>query len=88
MSYDKDDEKTPARNYETRSDEALGETLNYGSFWGKWQRLAGKFGVEQRGIERVPEDERTDNKRPLLNVFTMWFSCNMVVSSFAIGECA
>lgn len=24
------------------------------------QRLAGKFGVEQRGIERVPEDERTD----------------------------
>ena len=62
--------------------------------------IAGKFGVEQRGIERVPEDERTDNKRPLLNVATMvsppqsadqdltrpqWLSANMVVSSFAIG---
>lgn len=26
----------------------------------KLQRIAGKFGVEQRGIERVPADERTD----------------------------
>ena len=24
------------------------------------QRFAGRFGVEQRGIERVPSDERTD----------------------------
>lgn len=30
------------------------------TFYGKLQRLAGKFKVEQRGIERVPEDERTD----------------------------
>lgn len=26
----------------------------------KLQRFAGRFGVEQRGIERVPADERTD----------------------------
>jgi hypothetical protein len=32
-----------------------GDTL-----YAKLQRLAGRFGVEQRGIERVPEDERTD----------------------------
>lgn len=39
--------------------------------------------IEQRGIERVPEDERTDTS--MLNVSTMWLSANMVVSSFAIG---
>lgn len=34
---------------------AAGDTL-----YAKLQRLAGRFGVEQRGIERVPDDERTD----------------------------
>jgi hypothetical protein len=28
------------------------------SLYAKAQRLAGRFGVEQRGIERVPSDER------------------------------
>jgi hypothetical protein len=31
------------------------------SIYAKLQRLAGKMKVEQRGIERVPEDERTDS---------------------------
>jgi hypothetical protein len=31
------------------------------SLYAKLQRLGGKMNVEQRGIERVPEDERTDN---------------------------
>jgi len=36
------------------------------------QRLAGKFNIEQRGIERVPENERTDTGvKGLLNVMTM-----------------
>jgi len=49
-------------------------------------RAAGKLGVEQRGIERVPEDERTDTGfKALLNVSTMWFSANMVVAAFALG---
>ncbi|CAI6337865.1 unnamed protein product [Periconia digitata] len=61
-----------------------GQTFEYGnSLYAKLQRLAGKFHVEQRGIERVPEDERDDNS--LLNVGTMWLSANMVISSFAIG---
>jgi len=30
------------------------------SFYAKAQRFATKFGVEARGIERVPSDERTD----------------------------
>lgn len=47
-----------------------GETFEYGtSTYAKLQRLAGKLHVEQRGIERVPDDERDDNS--LLNVGTM-----------------
>ena len=38
-----------------------GESFTYGnSTYAKLQTFAGKFGVEQRGIERVPESERTD----------------------------
>lgn len=52
----------------------------------KLLRLAGKLGVEQRGIERVPDDERTDTGfKALLNVSTMWLSANMVVAAFALG---
>jgi hypothetical protein len=50
-----------------------GETFDYGSgIRAKIMRFAGKLGVERRGIERVPEDERTDSGfRALLNVATM-----------------
>ncbi|KAF2458087.1 purine-cytosine permease [Lineolata rhizophorae] len=61
-----------------------GESFEYGdSLYAKLQRLAGKLKIEQRGVERVPEDERTDTS--YLNVGSMWLACNMVVSSFAIG---
>jgi len=61
-----------------------GETFDAGnSMYARLQRFAGKFGVEQRGIERVPENERTDTS--LHNIGTMWLAANMVVSSFAIG---
>lgn len=56
-----------------------GESFEYGNSWyAKMQRLAGKLNVEQRGIERVPENERTDDGfKALLNVATMvcCFSC-------------
>ncbi|KAJ5556257.1 hypothetical protein N7513_002098 [Penicillium frequentans] len=61
-----------------------GESFEYGdSMYARLQRLAGKLNVEQRGIERVPENERTDTS--YLNIGSMWFAANMVVSSFAIG---
>ncbi|KAI1392778.1 purine-cytosine permease [Hypoxylon trugodes] len=64
-----------------------GQDLTSGkSMYAKLQRFAGKFGVEQRGIERVPTDERTDSS--MVQVGTLWFSANMVVSSFAIGALA
>ncbi|KAJ0165907.1 Purine-cytosine permease fcyB [Colletotrichum tanaceti] len=56
------------------------------STYAKLQKLAGKLGVEQRGIERVPEDERINDA--VANVGTLWCSANMVVSSFAIGVLA
>ena len=40
------------------------------SIYAKLQRVAGKFNIEQRGIERVPENERTDLDG-LMNVGTM-----------------
>ena len=37
------------------------DSFAYGnSTYAKLQRAAGKLNIEQRGIERVPEDERTD----------------------------
>lgn len=64
-------EKRPA--YVLEDGAVPGEAFEYGnSFYAKAQRLAGKFKIEQRGIERVPEDERTDSGfRALLNVATM-----------------
>jgi len=63
------------------------ETFVVGDSWyAKTQRLAGKFGVEQRGIERVPSDERTSDG--MSQIGTLWLSANMVVSAFAIGALA
>ncbi|KAI0109090.1 purine-cytosine permease [Nemania sp. FL0031] len=56
------------------------------SLYAKLQAFAGKYGVEQRGIERVPDNERTDTT--MSQVGTLWLSANMVVSSFAIGALA
>lgn len=50
------------------------------------QRLVGKLGVEQRGIERVLPDERTDTG--MSKIGTLWLSANMTVSTFAIGALA
>jgi len=76
MSFEKDIEKHPADGgavSEVVTDDGAvpGETFELGdSLYAKIQRFAGKYGVEQRGIERVPENERTDHNG-LLNVGTM-----------------
>ncbi|KAF2404107.1 purine-cytosine permease [Trichodelitschia bisporula] len=83
--YDHDLEKKGHEPHVVTEDGAVpGESFEYGNgLYARMQRLAGKYGVEQRGIERVPENERTDTS--LANVGTMWLSANMVVSSFALG---
>ena len=47
-----------------------GEMFTAGnSTYAKLQRFAGRFNIEQRGIERVPETERTD--KSVVKVGTM-----------------
>ena len=50
-----------------------GESFEIGdSFYARVQRFAGKLKIEKRGIERVPENERTDTGfKALLNTSTM-----------------
>ena len=80
------DEKVPPF-YTDQTGGVPGESFEIGDTpYAKLQRFVGRFGVEQRGIERVPEDERTDTN--LMKVGTMWLAANMVVSSFAIGALA
>ncbi|KGO76860.1 Permease, cytosine/purine, uracil, thiamine, allantoin [Penicillium italicum] len=71
--------------FDNSSDGAVpGESFEYGdSMYAKLQRVAGKFNIEQRGVERVPDSERTDTS--YFNIGSMWLAANMVVSSFAIG---
>ncbi|KAF2090441.1 purine-cytosine permease [Saccharata proteae CBS 121410] len=71
-SYTVDDGAVPGESFESGN-----------SLYARVQRMAGKLNIEQRGIERVPENERTDTS--YANIGTMWLSANMVVSSFAIG---
>lgn len=79
MSYDKDIEKHPELASESKQSPVVeegsvipGESFEIGDiFYAKLQRLAGKYNIEQRGIERVPESERTDDKHPYLNAGTM-----------------
>ncbi|KAK4193441.1 purine-cytosine permease [Podospora australis] len=56
------------------------------SLYAKLQRFAGKYGMEQRGVERVPDDEREDVSA--FKIGRMWFSVNMGVSTFALGAVA
>lgn len=83
MSHIQDLEKNPvesgvgsvpsSENYAYDDAAVPGESFEYGNgYYAKMQRLAGKFNIEQRGIERVPENERTDTGiKGLLNVMTM-----------------
>lgn len=58
-----------------------GECFTYGnSLYARIQRFAGKYAIEQRGIERVPENERTDSN--LAKVGTM--VCMELLSTMAV----
>ena len=54
-------EKIGAPVYVDETGAVAGDSFAVGDTWyAKTQRFVGRFGVEQRGIERVPENERTD----------------------------
>lgn len=69
---------------DTASDGAVpGESFVYGnSMYAKLQRVAGKLNVEQRGIERVPDNERTDTS--YFNIGSM--VCLVSLAALATGE--
>ena len=55
------DEKRHSAIPPDESGVVYGESFTAGdTLYHKLQRFAGRYGVEQRGIERVPKEERTD----------------------------
>lgn len=59
-------------------------SLEEGNAWyARAHRFTSRFGVETRGIERVPNDERSN--AGMSQIGTLWLSANMVVSTFALG---
>ena len=69
-AHSPDAEKGGLPTYTAEAPAVSGEVFVTGdSTYAKIQRAVSKFGVEPRGIERVPEDERTDTN--LMKVGTM-----------------
>ena len=70
--YGHDAEKSRG-SYEAPDNAVPGEAFIVGDSWyARTMRFADGLGVEARGIERVPENERTDTGfKGLLNVATM-----------------
>lgn len=61
MEYNAASEKHRSSIVPDESGAVPGESFVHGdSTYAKLQRLVTRFGVEARGIERVPDDERTD----------------------------
>ena len=55
-------------------------------FFARLQRAAGKFGVEQRGIERVPSDERTDTSMSQVGTLVSGFFPPLSLVSFRVWD--
>ncbi|KAK3354236.1 permease for cytosine/purines, uracil, thiamine, allantoin-domain-containing protein [Neurospora tetraspora] len=53
------------------------------SIYAKLHQITGRWGVEERGIERLPSDER-DARKPI-TVGITWFSINMTFVSLTLG---
>ncbi|KAF2024286.1 hypothetical protein EK21DRAFT_16264, partial [Setomelanomma holmii] len=50
-------------------------------------KLEAKFGLEARGLERVPESERDRKVRTsdYVQMCLIWFSANMTLNNLALG---
>ncbi|KAK8858730.1 hypothetical protein IAR55_002959 [Kwoniella newhampshirensis] len=79
LTYQTSDE-TP--RVDIRSDEDESHIAEKGPVF-RWFAKLFSMGVEARGIERVPEDER-DGKHTI-GLLLLWWSVNMVVSTVPIG---
>ncbi|KAK0670733.1 putative purine-cytosine permease [Cercophora samala] len=55
-------------------------------FFYRLQKFAGGYGVEERGVERVPENERRDTRASKMG--GVWLAANMGMPTFALGAVA
>lgn len=76
-----------AADAETKLDEAKGivheKDLQARNPLFRFFQKAFSMGVEARGIERVPEDERSNQHSASMLLF--WFSVNLVITTVPIG---
>jgi hypothetical protein len=80
MEHDLEKHQGVANHYEDPTGAVPDESFEYGdSLYAKLQRFAGRFNIEQRGIERVPENERTDTS--YVNIGSM-VSSELCIPSF------
>ena len=61
----------------------LGNPPKSSRLMGTTRAWINKIGAEERGIERVPEDQRT-NQHPF-SLFTLWSSANIGTATLAFG---
>lgn len=70
-----DTEKGGLPEYVGDAPAVAGEVFVSGdSLYAKVQRFVTQFGVEPRGIERVPEDERTDTNLVKVGTVVRWLA--------------
>ncbi|KAJ4481921.1 permease for cytosine/purines, uracil, thiamine, allantoin-domain-containing protein [Lentinula aciculospora] len=71
--------------HEASALECLGDDVPRSKFAKLWEivEFLDNYGVEARGIERVPPNERTQTSP--LAAFWMWLAANMTISTFSIG---
>ncbi len=59
------------------------DEVESGRLGGFYSNLMSMFHGETRGIERVPEEEKTQTS--IYTAGTMWLSANMVIATFSLG---
>ncbi|KAK4181251.1 putative purine-cytosine permease [Triangularia setosa] len=70
----------------SNSEEGLVLESDKNGFFSRLQRFAGGYGVEERGVERVLEDERRDTRASKMG--GVWLAANMGMPTFAMGAVA
>lgn len=84
MSMEYDLEKKASDASYTMEQEVVDESsVSHNKLSGMYANVLEMLHAETRGIERVPEDERT--QKSVYSSFTVWLSANMVIATFALG---
>lgn len=75
---------TPTEKYDWEDKERVDvELVEQGGYKDRWTRRLLKIGVEARGIQPVPDHERTDTQYS--KIFFLWFAWNVNILTFSAG---